>query len=398
MKALAHPRVAAVVALVRRAEVKRAVKWGVVALILIFLGSALRSSWTTIAAHHWQIVWPVLGCGFLFLLGQELSFGLIWQVILRRMGYRLPWRVCLRIYLAAEFVRYIPGNVWHVLTRVMWAEREGVPKSFGLASMTIELATRIAAGVLTFAVSLIWWPDLTQLGSGLGHFASLALIIVGVPLLILGLHPRALQWGLNLMLRALKRPRITLVLTYGDILAVVGGWAASWIIGGVGFWLAILAVTPAGLRLPTAFVAVGIYAMGWTIGFLSFVTPSGLFFREAVVALLLSLSGVVPNLAIAGVIAVLASRLMPTLAELLCVGWAYWATRRKPAGLVPSEGGVGVGPLSPVPAELSHPVSHSIQPQRQNLPAQPEGPAIASIPDQVQRQSHVRVRATRARH
>ncbi|HKD74508.1 MAG TPA: lysylphosphatidylglycerol synthase domain-containing protein, partial [Ktedonobacterales bacterium] len=351
--------VAAVVNVARRDGVKRAVKWGVVALILIFLGSALRSAWATIAGHHWQIAWPVLGGGFLFLLGQELSFGFIWRVILGRMGYRLPWRICLRIFLAAEFVRYIPGNVWHVLTRVIWAEREGVPKSFGLASMTVELATRIAAGVLTFAVSLIWWPDLTRLGSGLGHFASLALVIVGVPLLILGLHPRVLQWGLNLALRALKRKSITLTLTYGDILAVVGAWTASWIIGGVGFWLAVLAVTPAGLSLSTMFIAIGIYAMGWTIGFLSFVTPSGLFFREAVVALLLSLSGVVPNIAIAGVVAVLASRLMPTLAELLCVGWAYWATRRH------------------------------------HMPARQ---ALVAVPDQILQQSHIRVRATRVRH
>jgi glycosyltransferase 2 family protein len=359
VKALAHPRVAAIIALARRAEVKRAIKWGVVALILIFLVNTLRSSWTTIAGHRWQIAWPVLGFGFLFLLGQELSFGLIWQVILRRMGYRLPWRVCLRIYLAAEFVRYIPGNVWHVLTRVIWAEREGVPKSFGLASMTVELATRIAAGVLAFAISLIWWPDLTRLGSGLGHFASLALIVVGVPLLVLGLHPRVLQWGLNLALRALKRSPITLTLTYGDILAIVGAWMASWIIGGVGFWLAVLAVTPASKSPSTAFIAIGIYAMGWTIGFLSFVTPSGLFFREAVVALLLSLSGVIPNLAIAGVVAVLASRLMPTLAELLCVGWAYWATRRH------------------------------------HMPARE---AIAPIADHVLQQSHIRVRETRVRH
>lgn len=330
MKALSHPHVAAVVALARRPQVQRYAKLVIIALVLIFLGDALRLSWTKIAGHHWQINWFLLGLGFVLLLGQELSFGLIWQFILRHMGYRLPWRVCLRIYLAAEFVRYIPGNVWHVLTRIVWAEREGVPKSYGLASMTVELATRIAAGALVFVISLLWWPRLTGLSS-ISHFASLAIAVLGVPLLLLGLQPRILQWGLNLALRVLKRAPITLTLTYRDILSITAAWCGSWLIGGLGFWMVVWAVTPSGLGWQTALICVGIYALGWDIGFLSFITPSGLFFREGAVALLLASAGVVPDLAIAGIIAILASRIMPTIAEVICVGWAHWVTRQTPA-------------------------------------------------------------------
>ncbi len=328
MRALSHPRVAGAIALARRKDVRRVARIVIILLILAIVGRSLVLGWSAIAGHSWQISWPLLALGFVLLIGQELSYGLIWRLILRCLGYVLPWRVCLRIYLAAEFVRYIPGNVWHVLTRVVWAEREGVPKSFGLASMTVELATKIAAAALAFAVSLLWWPDVSRLGGGaLGRAAPIALALVGVPLLVVGLHPRLLGWVLNKGLSLLKREPIDLALTYGDILRVALAWMASWALGGLGFWLAVWAVTPGGLSAGTAPIAIGIYALGWDIGFLSFITPSGLFFREAAVALLLVLSGVTPSLAVAGVIAVLASRLLPTLAELLAVGWAYLVTR-----------------------------------------------------------------------
>jgi uncharacterized membrane protein YbhN (UPF0104 family) len=323
-------RLAPALAVLRRPGAKRALRLGVLALIILFVGRSLAGSWGDITHHHWHINWPLLLLGFALLVGQELSFGFIWQAILQRLGYLLPWTVCLRIYLAAEFVRYIPGNVWHVLTRVTWAEREGVPKSYGFASMTVELATKIATAALAFALSLFAWSDLRQLSHGFGHVASLSLAILGVPLLLAGLHPRLLEWGLNRALALLKRAPIRLRLAYHDIAQIVLRWLGSWLLGGLGFWLAVAAVTPLRPSLAVALVCVGIYALGWDIGFLSFITPSGLFFREGAVALLLHLAGLVPDLALATIIAVLASRLLPTLAEILSVGGAYWLARQSP--------------------------------------------------------------------
>jgi uncharacterized membrane protein YbhN (UPF0104 family) len=321
-----HPRVTTALAWARRKDVQRVARIVLIAVILFIVARILAQGWSSVTQHAWRLSWPALLFGFALLAGQELTYGFIWREILRRLGYVLPWRLCLKIYLAAEFVRYIPGNVWHVLTRVIWAEREGVPKSFGLASMTIELATKIAAAALAFAISLLWWPDVKRL-SGFGSFAPLTIAIIGVPLLLVGLHPRLLRWGLNRGLRVLKRDPVDLALTYRDILEIALAWLGSWIVGGLGFWLIVWGVTPQGLSAATIPVGIGIYALGWDIGFLSFITPSGLFFREGAVALLLTLSGMTPSLAVAGVIAILGARLLPMLAEMLCVGWAYLAVR-----------------------------------------------------------------------
>jgi uncharacterized membrane protein YbhN (UPF0104 family) len=77
-------------------------------------------------------------------------------------------------------------------------------------------------------------------------------------------------------------------------------------------------------------VAAGVYALAWDIGFLSFVTPSGIGFREAALVALLLASGLIASgpasVGVATVIALLA-RLLTTLAELACIGGAQLATR-----------------------------------------------------------------------
>src|SRR5262249_27823645 len=127
---------------------------------------------------------------------------------------------------------------------------------------------------------------------------------------------------------------------YRDVLLVCLYWCGSWVIGGCAFYALVQGTTGAGGLAASAATAggagsglvvlvlcVGIYALGWDIGFLSFLTPSGLGFREAAIVLLLGLSLVTPNAALATVLAFL-SRILSTLAELLCVGVAHLVVTR----------------------------------------------------------------------
>src|SRR5207244_7047354 len=150
------------------------------------------------SVHQWNY-W-LLALSFLGFILQEMSYGLIWQAVLRRLGHHLPLRVCLRIYLASEFVRYIPGNVWHVLTRILWVGKYGVPRPIAFASMTVELITKLAAGALIFAVSLLFWADFGAIGSlSLGSLIILLGVGMVVALLIF-LHPRTLDGRLTVAL------------------------------------------------------------------------------------------------------------------------------------------------------------------------------------------------------
>src|SRR5437867_10417173 len=169
---------------------KRVLQIGSPILVVASLLYKIRDwgNWQQLVASFHQWNYWLLALSFLGFILQEMSYGLIWQAVLRRLGHTLPLRVCLRIYLASEFVRYIPGNVWHVLTRILWVGKYGVSRPVAFASMTIELITKLAAGVLIFAVSLLFWQNLGAVGTLL-HGSLVTVLGVGtIFALLVGLH------------------------------------------------------------------------------------------------------------------------------------------------------------------------------------------------------------------
>jgi len=310
---------------------KRIIQAVVLVVIVAALGYSLWKSGSQLARYHWQAQWPLLLAGFALLICQELSFALIWRGILARLGSHLDVISSERIYLSAEFVRYIPGNVWHVITRVLLAEQRGVPKTIGFASMVIELATKVASAALVFAVTLLFWPDITGLTAHLSRDAVVTVGVVAIPLLLLGLYPPLLEWLLNQAMRLTKRQPIHLTVRYRDLLLITGYWSLSWLVAGAGFYLLTRSLVTTPLPAVTLIICIGVYAIGWDIGFLSFVTPSGLGFREVAIAFLLVAAGVVVGPAgpvIAFVIALIA-RVLSSGSEIVCISAAYLASGAK---------------------------------------------------------------------
>src|SRR6266566_5672129 len=299
---------------------KRLLQIGLPLAILTGFLYQVRNDWSNLTAHTFQWNPWLLALAFASFLLQELSYGLIWQSILARLGARLGLRMCLRIYLASEFVRYIPGNVWHVLTRILWVSKYGVSRPVAFASMTIELVTKIAAGVLVFSASLLFWRDFGAIGSVLHGPLVDILGIASIFALLVILHPRVLNGLLNQALRLLKRDPVRLGLRYRDILLITLAWCASWFVAGCAFYVLLLALWPSA-PLAALPICIGIYALAWDIGFVSFITPSGLGFREAAIVGLFALA--LPLPAGLGTIIAFLSRLVSTMAELLCVSIAY---------------------------------------------------------------------------
>lgn len=290
--------------------------------VLGFLIFYSKNDWARLASSQLHINPYLLLVSFAFFLLQELSYGLIWRTVLMRLGVRLDLRPCLRIYLASEFVRYIPGNVWHVLTRILWVGKYGVSRPIAFTSMVVELITKLAAGAFIFAVSLLFWSDLGMVGRLLSGTPIIPLLgVVAIVAVLIGLHPRVLNGLMNVALRLLKKDPIVLALRYRDILLVTLAWCASWTVAGCGFYFLLLALLPTA-PLAALPLCIGIYAIVWDIGFVSFVTPSGLGARELSMVGLFALAW--PALGISSLLAVL-SRVVSTVAELLCVGLAYLA-------------------------------------------------------------------------
>ncbi len=290
--------------------------------VVFFVGKNGNQEWHDLMTHRFELNPWLFALAFLGFLLQEVSYGLIWRGVLARLGFVLDLRPCLRIYLASEFVRYIPGNIWHVLTRILWIGKYGVSRPVAFASITIELITKLAAGALIFAMSLLFWNNISVVSVlARGTPLLVALGIGSILALLIGLHPRVLNTLLMLALRLLKRDPVELSLHYRDILLITLAWCGSWIIAGGAFFILLRSIwsdTPLSL-LP---ICIGIYAIAWDIGFVSFITPSGLGFREAAITTLFILAFPLLPADLAAIIAIL-SRLISTAAELLCVSVAY---------------------------------------------------------------------------
>ena len=299
---------------------KRVLQIGLPVVIIGFFLYQVKNNWAQLAAHTFQWNPWLLALAFLGFLLQELSYGLIWKAVLARLDAHVGLRTCLRVYLASEFVRYIPGNVWHVLTRILWISKYGVSRPVAFASMTIELITKLAAGVLVFAVSLLFWHDIGAISSLKQQGLVMALGVGTILALFIILYPPVLNGLLNLALRLLKRDPISLSVRYSDILLVTLAWCGSWIVAGSAFYVLLLALW-ANTPLIAWPVCIGIYALAWDIGFVSFITPSGLGFREGAIVGLFALALPLPA-GLATIMALL-SRFVSTMAELLCVGIAY---------------------------------------------------------------------------
>jgi uncharacterized membrane protein YbhN (UPF0104 family) len=289
-------------------------------VILAFFLYQIKNDWGQLTAHSFQWNPWLLSLAFLGLVLQELSYGLIWRAILKRLGSSLDLRIALRIYLASEFVRYIPGNVWHVLARILWVGKYGISRPVAFASMTIELITKLVAGVLIFAISLLFWHDFGAVGSLLYGTLIVVLGVTTILALCIVLHPHVLNGLLNLALYLLKRSSVQVTVRYSDILLVTLAWCASWIVAGCAFYVLLLALWPTA-PLVALSICIGIYTLAWDIGFVSFITPSGLGFREGAIVGLFALSLPLPA-GLAPIIALL-SRFVSTMAELICVGIAY---------------------------------------------------------------------------
>lgn len=298
---------------------KRVLQVSLLLLVVVMVWNYVRGNWNQLATYHFQLNLWLLALSFVGFLLQELSYGLIWRAVLLRLGSRLDFRIALRIYLASEFVRYIPGNVWHVLTRILWVSKYGVTRPVAFASMTVELITKLAAGVLVFALSLLFWTDATALLRGTPVLVGLGLCLIAGLLAVL--YPPILNGLLNSALRLLKKDPVRLSLRYLDILLVTLAWCVSWCVAGCAFYVLLLAIFPS-VPLSALPVCIGIYALAWDIGFVSFLTPSGLGFRESAIGLLFFLSLPSVPTAVVAIIAAL-SRLVSTAAELVCVGLAY---------------------------------------------------------------------------
>ena len=252
-------------------------RWLLVVVIFYFLGQRLVHDWPSVQDALGRISWKWIGLslipGFLYFVPRVAS----WRSLLRNLGVRTRFWQAGKVWVNGEIVRYIPGNVWSVLGRIAQSGSIGTTRMVVFSSMVLEAILLVAACTMLSAVFLVgytaWVFPLRTL---------LLLILAGAMLLIT--HRRVAQWFVSVVFRVLKRkdPAPTV-----QGMASAFGWMTlSWIFFEL-FQLIIIVSLGIAMTLSDGIALMGALLLSWLLGYLSFVTPSGLGVREAATVLLL---------------------------------------------------------------------------------------------------------------
>lgn len=264
------------------------------ALVLGFLGRKLWQSWQEVQQLSWQPGWLGwwLAAG-LVTTGAHLWAGWLWGRSLGFLGYPVPSRWAVPLYVQTNLAKYVPGNVWHFYGRVRAAQARQIPTGVVLVSIALEALLLAAAALL---VGVYRWPG--------GPGPALALAAV-----LLGIHP----WWVNRLLHVLGRQK-----AFGGPLPPLRRYPLLLLLGhlvflglrGLGFGCVLGSWTPVPWsQWP---VLAGAFGLAWLLGFIVPLAPGGLGVFEA--TLTASLEGILPTATVLA--AAVSYRLVSVLAEI----------------------------------------------------------------------------------
>lgn len=237
--------------------------------------------------------------------------GAVWVYLYRSGGGRMGWSRGVRIWLATNLGRYIPGKIWQLSGLAVHLRETGESGSLGLAS---ALAFQVVVLVTGIAVAAgVLGPNLALVpGGSLAVAGAAAVLLLGL------LHPAVVRRGMRLAGRVLDRERAPDAEPppARALVRAATGMVVAWFLYGVGLWCLFrgLAEEPgAGPVLLS-----GVFAASYVAGYLVLVAPGGLLVREgAMTGLLAALTP--PGAGVAAALAV-AARIWVTVAELAAAG------------------------------------------------------------------------------
>ena len=237
--------------------------------------------------------------------------GLAWLFAVKAFGVSLTAKEGLETWFLGESTRYIPGNIWSFASRIYLLSKKKVPKSLAALSLIMEIILLILSGLIFSTPTIVNLLG-KKAGSSVLTFTLYlvpVLILLGLLLFFLLKYLRK-NFG-HLIKQNLHAPSLVLAfLTH----------LAAWSCYGIANYNLVLGIT--GTNDPKLLISIPVFA--WLVGYLSFVTPTGLGVREGILILLAA-----PFLgkANAGLLAIL-SRVTLVSVEVVNLGIWYWVSRK----------------------------------------------------------------------
>ena len=310
----------------RHKRLRRWLKWGVAAVVLLFVGRALYRQIADASTHDVSFRWPFALLAVVSLGGLYGSLMASERSLLKAFaGVIVPWRTMAAVAWVPLAGKYVPGKVAAVAGAVVLLRRVGVSAAVGLSIFVILDAMPILTG--SMLSGLLAFND--ALRAKVNDTVPLAWAVLAAAVVcgLVAVQPPVFSRLVNLALKLLRRPPLPHVPRLRDYAAPALWSLGQWTGNALAIFFMCVAFAPRGqapgLReLPDV---VGITALVMCVSYFSaFLTPSGLGVREGL--LLPLLSTLLPPPAAAAV--TVAMRLAHTLVELCLCGVGLLMLRR----------------------------------------------------------------------
>lgn len=303
-------------------------------LALVFIALLLVNQWSELRSHTWRMApgWLTLS-GLLMLVGWCVEVWL-WRAALAGLGGRLNYADALGIWFASILVRYIPGNVWQPLGMTVLARQRGVRVEATVGSIALFQAVNLLSVLPIAGVYLLTVGDFGLLAPWLGGATKWLAAATGLIIAFFLMRPGWLIGLLNWALTKAGRDRLDARLATGQLIRLLLVATVAWLCWGssfaaITFGLTAYTVGEMSAALPHLLAA---FPMAYAVGYLSFVTPSGLAVREGALYLLLApVLGGGPT-----TVAALAIRLWQVILEVVVAGSFWLWTRGRQSQDAPS--------------------------------------------------------------
>lgn len=261
----------------------------------------------------------LLGVSVLLWCANIILGALIWQRILRDIGFKLEVAQCLEIYTLTQFGKYLPGNVAHHIGRVVLAKQAGITVRATTHSMLIEFLWGIGAASSMALLGLVYFNP------GDNGISTITLVLLMIFTMLL---PWLGVWLANTFFPGIAErlsgsgkiilPSLRTMLWCN--LAFVGSFLI------MGLILDLQAKFIFDVADSHLLMLVGAFALSWIAGYITPGAPAGLGVREAV--LVSFLSPVLGGSTAVGLS--LALRLATSLGDGVCFLFALAMHRLKP--------------------------------------------------------------------
>ncbi|RME83731.1 MAG: UPF0104 family protein [Caldilineae bacterium] len=297
---------------------KRPAQVLVLVLALLFVLLLLRSQWQELQAYPWRLrpTWLLLSA-LCMAAGWALEVS-VWRDLLRLLGGALPYGAAIRIWFLSAIVRYIPGNVWQPLGMTLLVRRHGIRAQATVTSIALYQAVNLLSVAFIAALYFPLTRNLGLLTDLIGPSSAYFVALAALPAFIFLWRPLWLIRIINVILERAGRDPLPIALTSGRLLRALFWTSWTWVLQGGSFTALTLALTDLTLAdLPRVWPHLLVaYPVAYAIGYISFITPSGLAVREGAAYLMLApVLGGAP-----ATIVSLAMRIWLTLGELTGAG------------------------------------------------------------------------------